>query len=146
MMYLSTKNFSHPSPVGARVSLTHSQWYFILIWFFEEIQIFPIFLEKFGDSLSHKHVFHQGFKSFTPNLQIYRVLLLHRRESNRHKIWHMPSGHVQNFMLIKCLWTHWDWDKMAATLADDIFKCIFLNENVWILINISLKFVPKGSN
>ena len=29
-------------------------------------------------------------------------------------------------------------------LADDIFKCIFLNENVWIPINISLKFVPKG--
>ena len=27
---------------------------------------------------------------------------------------------------------------------DDIFKCIFLNENVWILIKISLKFVPKG--
>ena len=27
---------------------------------------------------------------------------------------------------------------------DDIFKRIFLNENVWILINISLKFVPRG--
>ena len=27
--------------------------------------------------------------------------------------------------------------------ADDIFKCIFLNENVWILLKISLKFVPK---
>ena len=27
---------------------------------------------------------------------------------------------------------------------DDIFKCIFLNENVWILLQISLKFVPKG--
>ena len=26
--------------------------------------------------------------------------------------------------------------------ADDIFKCIFLNENVWISIKISLKFVP----
>ena len=26
----------------------------------------------------------------------------------------------------------------------DIFKCIFLKANVWILINISLKFVPKG--
>ena len=26
---------------------------------------------------------------------------------------------------------------------DDLFKCIFLNENVWILIKISLKFVPK---
>ena len=28
--------------------------------------------------------------------------------------------------------------------ADDIFKCIFLNENVWISLKISLKFVPKG--
>ena len=27
--------------------------------------------------------------------------------------------------------------------ADDIFKCIFLNENVWIALKISLKFVPK---
>ena len=28
--------------------------------------------------------------------------------------------------------------------ADDTFKRIFLNENVWIPIKISLKFVPKG--
>ena len=28
-------------------------------------------------------------------------------------------------------------------LPDDIFKCIFLNENSWISIMISLKFVPK---
>ena len=28
--------------------------------------------------------------------------------------------------------------------ADDIFKCIFLNENVWISIKISLNFIPKG--
>ena len=28
--------------------------------------------------------------------------------------------------------------------ADNLFKCIFLNENIWILINISLNFVPKG--
>ena len=27
---------------------------------------------------------------------------------------------------------------------DDIFKSIFLNENVWISIKISLKFVPRG--
>ena len=27
---------------------------------------------------------------------------------------------------------------------DDFFKWIFLNENVWISINISLKFVPRG--
>ena len=33
---------------------------------------------------------------------------------------------------------------MAAILADDILKCIFLNENVRISIQISLKFIPKG--
>ena len=33
---------------------------------------------------------------------------------------------------------------MAAKLADDIFNRIFFNENVWISIKISLKFVSKG--
>ena len=33
------------------------------------------------------------------------------------------------------------WGRMRK--MDDIFKCIFLNENVWILIKNSLKFVPK---
>ena len=28
--------------------------------------------------------------------------------------------------------------------ADNIFKCIFFNENAWIFIKISLKFIPKG--
>ena len=35
---------------------------------------------------------------------------------------------------------------MADTFGDNIFKCIFLNENVRIFIQISLKFVPMGSN
>ena len=29
--------------------------------------------------------------------------------------------------------------------AEDIFKCIFLNENIWISIKMSPKFVPKCS-
>ena len=39
--------------------------------------------------------------------------------------------------------THWGRDNIAANFADDIFKCIIMNENVWILIKISLNFVPK---
>ena len=35
---------------------------------------------------------------------------------------------------------------MTETFADDIFKRIFLNENVRITIRISLKLVPRGSN
>ena len=33
---------------------------------------------------------------------------------------------------------------MAAILADNIFKCILLNENDRIPIKISLKFVPRS--
>ena len=40
--------------------------------------------------------------------------------------------------------THLPLDKMATILADDIFKCIFLNENDRIPIRISLKFVPRS--
>ena len=32
---------------------------------------------------------------------------------------------------------------MAAVLADDIVKCISMNEKSYILITISLNFVPK---
>ena len=47
----------------------------------------------------------------------------------------------------------WLWPLVINTLRprqngrhfpDDIFKSIFLNENVWISIEISLKFVPRG--
>ena len=33
---------------------------------------------------------------------------------------------------------------MATIFRDDIIKFIFLNENEWISMKISLKFVPKG--
>ena len=29
-------------------------------------------------------------------------------------------------------------------VRDDIFRCIFLNENIWILTKISLNYVPYG--
>ena len=42
------------------------------------------------------------------------------------------------------LLTHLPLDKMASVLTDDIFKCIFLNENNKIQIPISLKFIPRS--
>ena len=35
--------------------------------------------------------------------------------------------------------------KNGRQFADDPFKCIFLDKNIWISINISLEIVPKGS-
>ena len=63
------------------------------------------------------------------------------------------------FHSIKCIWkyhlwngvhfvstwlTRWGRDKMDALSQTPFFKCIFVNENVWIPIKISLKFVSKG--
>ena len=39
--------------------------------------------------------------------------------------------------------SHIKAEKNGRCFADDIFECISLKENVWILIKISLKFVPK---
>ena len=36
------------------------------------------------------------------------------------------------------------WLQHVETEADDVFKCIFLNENIKISIKISLNFVSKG--
>ena len=70
---------------------------------------------------------------------------------------------VPHFLLLSWLgrkvWTHIDLGNQICLkdiintlrprwngrhFADDIFKCIFLNEDVKVLIKISLKFVPKG--
>ena len=38
---------------------------------------------------------------------------------------------------------HIEAETNCSHFADNIFTCIFLNENVWVLLKISLKFVPK---
>ena len=50
------------------------------------------------------------------------------------------QGH--KILMTLVLSTHWHRDKKGWHIADDIFKDIFVNEN--IPINISLKFVPNG--
>ena len=50
---------------------------------------------------------------------------------------HGPSNWVISFNTLR------PW-RIGQHFADDIFKRIFFNENVWISIKISLKCVPKG--
>ena len=50
------------------------------------------------------------------------------------------------FTLSIYILTHLPLNKMAAILQTNIFKCIFLNENVRIQIQISLKSVSQGPN
>ena len=75
----------------------------------------------------------------------------------------MSPSTSECILLFRCRWPllyiQWEWPLWGSKLKpvntlrprqngrhfpDDIFKWIFLNENIWISINISLKFVPRG--
>ena len=62
--------------------------------------------------------------------------------------------HLLSYVYSNCLdidpnsWKHTYVDKLSPRqnghhFPDDFFKCIFLNENIWILIKMSIKFIPK---
>ena len=51
--------------------------------------------------------------------------------------WHVPNFHDHVHSILNTS-KHWG--------RDDILKCIFLTENLWILIKISTKLFPKDPN
>ena len=51
---------------------------------------------------------------------------------------------VACYMVAGTLLTHWGRDKMATIFQKTFSNGFLLNQNVWISINISLKFVPRG--
>ena len=55
-------------------------------------------------------------------------------------MWQVPSKGGQCVFSVSTLKPR----QNDCNFTDGIFKCMFLNENIWISINISLKFVPMG--
>ena len=83
---------------------------------------------------------HVSILFFVWNLSVY---LRYASSSNLFS----SSGHLHVWWWPFSVYlTHWGWEKMAAILQTDIFKCILLNKNYGSQIKISLKFVPKGPN
>ena len=60
----------------------------------------------------------------------------------RHTLYLMKC--VQFHCILFCFGYVFSSGCVWVSSALNIFKCILLNENVWIPIKISLKFVPKG--
>ena len=56
-------------------------------------------------------------------------------------LYHLNTAHCSVVVAL----THLGPRQNGRHFPDDIFKYIFLNEYIWILIKISLEFVPKGS-
>ena len=89
-----------------------------------------------------------SFISFENNLKPYR-LANECQTMLRIAQWlivHIKKHHITATVLIYPVWmvlTHWGRGQNCRHFADDIFKRIFLNENMWISLKISLKFIPK---
>ena len=61
-------------------------------------------------------------------------------EGNSPETGEFPAQRASNAENVSIWWRHHE----LRLFPDDIFECVFLNENVWISIKISLKFVPNG--
>ena len=73
------------------------------------------------------------------NNQTFNILT-----GNTFEQWNGKYSVVLHIDLKTQMTTHMKPRQNGRHFADAIFKCTFLNENVWIPITISLKFVPQG--
>ena len=82
--------------------------------------------------------------SFTPWYQSFGCALVFMPKGvlqlSCNLIDHAFRGHLGDYFYLNTLRLR----QNGRHFADDTFKCFFLNKNVWILINCSLKFVPEG--
>ena len=87
-----------------------------------------------------------AFSTASYNKNTFKLLTKRLRSSVRHK----TLEYIRGKPITDATWspgmsfTHLPLDKMSTILADGIFKSIFMNENYRILIQISLKSVPRS--
>ena len=74
-------------------------------------------------------------------IYLTRPLLNFTCSSSLEGIWRKQIAHIN---LVRRGFNSFGSRQNGPHFPDNVFKCIFLNENVWIWIEISLKFVPKG--
>ena len=80
------------------------------------------------------------------NSQLFEMLLCSYDVTATTALLQYPSMwvSVSSFPLTGSIHLHIDAETKWPPFSRRQFKWIFLNENVWILIEVSLKFVPKG--
>ena len=71
---------------------------------------------------------------------MYGWAIFHQREGIWHSVARLPVGQQDFWRGFNTLRPR----QNGCHFTDNIFKCIFFNENFWILNEISLKYVPYG--
>ena len=80
---------------------------------------------------------YQDIRELTGHHYVIHCVIYPRRPSSQEYTYMIARTNIQSFNRLRPR-------QNGRHFADDIFKRIFLNENVRILVKISLKFVPKG--
>ena len=86
----------------------------------------------------------KGAQPIDENIRWFLYLNLHTNDKSKKQ---MDNFFILNLVMKLKLWKLIGLLELVQNghhFADDIFECIFLNEIIFILIQISLKFVPKG--
>ena len=105
---------------------------------------FDLRLNKLLSKQSRRRWFEMPLHSLWHHCNVHQI-------SNSQKV---TSYHSLTDKLINTLYLTWEakiWSvycelrprQNGRRFADNVFKCIILNENVWISLKISVKFVPK---
>ena len=96
------------------------------------------FVQNIWDGLQNRHEYLAGCQNV--------VKVLASNSNVKQLTWNSHSIDIltTSASSVMRLSSHRGWDKMDAISKMTFFNCISLNENVWIPIEISLKFVPKG--
>ena len=81
-------------------------------------------------------------------LKIHKLIILFRlgvrgQSSRKNPVFETAATVRTTITPAKEACYHIEAEASCRHFADDIFKCIFLNENIWLSLKISLKFVPK---
>ena len=119
--------------------------------YLQKLHVRQIGIHRYSDSgICHMRWFHK-ICHFNQNTNIVSKTILDQSVAalkNHAAARFFSSCHISEVWLLNWCWcvylTHIPLEKMATIFADDIFKCIFMNEVFCISIKISLKFVPEG--
>ena len=87
-------------------------------------------------------------------VRLYFLLIIPDTNQALGCVWNLSLWNDSDFVMDQCLNDLRSGDAYCVNsspaaqnghrFADDVFRCIFLNEDICILIEISPKFVPKG--
>ena len=109
------------------------------------ITIFGSLVTRFANDF-HSWLRH-SWKSLANRLTRYPKIAIHGNSCIILYIWHVIRRKCKNLGIPKerVFSNSLRPRQNGRNFADDTFKRIFFNENAWISIKISLKFVPKGA-